>query len=126
MTRASYTSAVAWIAANDDCTWVEHLAYTGDGSISVTGAMTCDLFGVDEARLRKDLHRELTRSRVRARRDGAFQGSPVYRGEFYHGGRWETVQSKLHLPLAYMTEAAAVAGAKLLLTQRYEAVQCAA
>ena len=122
MKRPCYAAAVEWIAANDDCEWVEHLADTGEGSISVTGAMTCDLYGVDDARLRKDLHRELARLRVRARPDGAFQGSPVYRGEFYYDGRWMAVQNLHGEPIAYMTEAAAIAGAKLLLTQHYEAV----
>jgi hypothetical protein len=119
MTRASYTSAIAWLAANDDNEWVEHNPDSGPGSMSVTGAMTCDLFGVDAAKLRADLTKELIRIHVRTRSDGAFGGSAIYRGDYYFGGRWEVAKNKLDLPLAYMTEAAALAGAKVVLGERF-------
>jgi hypothetical protein len=119
MKRPSYREAIAWLAANDDTDWVEHHPDTGPGTMAVTASLICDLFDVAATRLRADLTRELEQTRVRATRDGAFGNppSPVYRGEFYAAGRWAVVENQLGLKVAYMTEDAARAGARLRLKE---------
>jgi hypothetical protein len=55
MRRPGYREAVLWLAQNDDCYWL------GDSNPcpSVSTAMVSDLFGVEEARLIKDLRAAL-------------------------------------------------------------------
>jgi hypothetical protein len=55
MKRPSYKQALEWMALNDDVYWLP------DDPISVTGALTCDLFGVDDAKLRGDLLKAIKR-----------------------------------------------------------------
>ena len=63
MKRPGYREAIYWLAHNDDSTWAKHDPDTGQGSISVAGALVCDLFDVDHMKLRADLQRELRRTR---------------------------------------------------------------
>ena len=121
MNRPSYKHAVEWLALNDDTEWVEYPPETGSGSLAVTAALVIDLFGVAEEKLRKDLHAELLKVRTQVERAPPTDGKPTWHGKFYHGGRWETVRNAAHNPLAYASDTAALAGAKLILGKRYEA-----
>jgi hypothetical protein len=53
--RPGYREAVEWLAYNDDNEWAHHPEATGLGGISVAGALVRDLYGVEDARLRKDI-----------------------------------------------------------------------
>lgn len=55
--RASYKSAVAWIAANDDTEWLKD----DEPFMSVTGALVCDLFNKEPGELINDIRKELKR-----------------------------------------------------------------
>lgn len=58
MLRPGYREAIEWIASNDDCYWLgDH-----DAIISVSAAMVRDLWGVDDAKLIKDLTRALRKA----------------------------------------------------------------
>lgn len=57
--RPGYREAIEWMVYNDDTEWVDGDSENGSGSISVTGAMVRDLYGVDDARLRADIKRGL-------------------------------------------------------------------
>jgi len=64
MRRPGYREAVEWLVNNDDTEWATYdpIGETeGLASISVTGALTCDLFGVETERLRADIRRGLKR-----------------------------------------------------------------
>ena len=54
-----YRQALFWVAANDDTEWLKD----EPPIISVTAAMICDLFGVEEQRLIRDLRRMVKRVR---------------------------------------------------------------
>lgn len=68
-------------------------------------------------RAAKDLTRELTQTQVRSVPYGALPGripsESVYHGEFYAAGRWNKVENNSGNVMAYASEEAAVAGAKL-------------
>lgn len=49
--RASYPRAIAWLALNDDCSWLDD----ADGFLSVSAAMVEDLFGKTSAKVAADL-----------------------------------------------------------------------
>jgi hypothetical protein len=53
MKRASYKTAVEWMAYNDDTTWLDE----DEPIISVSAALVRDIFEVDDAKLFKDLRR---------------------------------------------------------------------
>ncbi len=60
MRRPGYREAVAWLVDNDDTEWAAYEpvgATEALASISVTGALVCDLFGVEVERLRADIRR---------------------------------------------------------------------
>ncbi len=62
MPRASYRSAIDWMARNGDTEWVE------DGPPSVTASLVTDLFGKDDEQVRRHLRNALRRhARTRAR-----------------------------------------------------------
>ena len=60
MKRPGYREAVAWIAYNDDTTWLSD----PEPIFSVTVAMVADLFGVHTDRVTADLRRELKKQGV--------------------------------------------------------------
>ncbi|HZF19527.1 MAG TPA: hypothetical protein VE008_07450 [Burkholderiales bacterium] len=66
MIRASYRAAVFWIAANDDTEWLEIVRDGRPDPISVSAALVIDLFGVDEAKFRADLRREIDNQRAKS------------------------------------------------------------
>ncbi len=51
MKRPNYDEAIAWLANNDDNTWLQD-EY---GSISVTASLVADMFGVADTRVKRDL-----------------------------------------------------------------------
>jgi hypothetical protein len=55
--RPGYREAIDWIAANDDVYWLGD----EDPTPCVTACLVCDLFGVDEARVVRDIRRALKR-----------------------------------------------------------------
>lgn len=58
MKRPGYREAIRWMAENDDTDWVHE-----DCGPSVTAALVADMFGVDDARVRADLVKALTKFR---------------------------------------------------------------
>ena len=64
--RPGYREAVEWLVLNDDVEWAtfDPVGETsGLASISVTGALVRDLFGVPTERLRADIRRGIKRLR---------------------------------------------------------------
>ena len=67
MKRPAYRDAVEWLVLNDDVEWATYDPFgetEGLASVSVTGALVCDLFGVETERLRKDIRRGIKRWRT--------------------------------------------------------------
>ena len=123
MRRAGYREAIDWIAGNDDTEWAEYPHGSTDACAtpSVTACLVRDLFRVEDAKLRKDVQQRLIAEyRCRATPDGAFDSKPIWRGEYYFDGSWYKVRNGDAQPIAYASEAAALAGAKLMLGIRYE------
>lgn len=61
MARPSYTTAIEWVASNDDCYWLGD--YDNHGPIlSVTAAMVRDLWDVSDDKLIYDLRKALARA----------------------------------------------------------------
>ena len=54
MKRPGYREAVEWLVLNDDVEWATFDPPDACASVSVTGALVCDLFGVETERLRSD------------------------------------------------------------------------
>jgi|ERR1700726_1362644 len=121
MKRPGYREAIDWIAANDDTEWVEYSLTDAGSSVSVTGALTCDLFGVDVARLRKDVRKALGTYHTRVVDAPAYEGKPTWHGEYYFGSHWVKVESAVG-PLAYASKEAASNGAKLMLSRAFEEI----
>jgi hypothetical protein len=66
MKRPGYREAVEWMVLNDDVEWATYdpeCVESGCASISVTGALVRDLFGVETERLRADIRRGIKRLR---------------------------------------------------------------
>lgn len=64
MRRPGYREAVDWLVRNDDTEWATYDAGGQDdgmATLSVTGALVCDLFDVGTERLRGDIRRGLTK-----------------------------------------------------------------
>ena len=122
MKRPSYREAVEWLALNDDTTWVEFSPESGDGSISVSGALACDLFGVEDSRLRKDLQAKLAILRVRHIIVPPTDGKLTWHGQYHFGGNWHIVSNKAGHPLAYASPEAAIKGASHTWRQRCAAL----
>ena len=63
MKRPGYREAVEWLVLNDDVEWATFDPPDACASVSVTGALGCDLFGVETERLRADIRRGLKKQR---------------------------------------------------------------
>ena len=63
MRRPGYREAMEWLVLNDDVEWATFDLPDARASVSVTGALVCDLFGVDVERLRADIRRGIERLR---------------------------------------------------------------
>ena len=63
MKRHGYREAVAWLVLNDDVEWATYDPPDACASVSVTGALVCDLFGVETERLRSDIRLGIKRLR---------------------------------------------------------------
>lgn len=63
MKRASYRSALEWIAMNDDTEWLDDEPLPGEDGPppSVTACLVADLFGKDTSTVAGDLRRTLER-----------------------------------------------------------------
>lgn len=59
MKRPGYREAIRWMVLNDDTSWVDDERPI----ITVTAGMVADLFDVEQARVIKDLRRELVRAK---------------------------------------------------------------
>ena len=57
MKRPGYREAVEWLVLNDDVEWATFDPPDACASVSVTGALVCDLFGIETERLRADIRR---------------------------------------------------------------------
>jgi hypothetical protein len=122
MKRASYKDAVDWVAGNDDCEWAEfpHGDPDACATPSVSACLVRDLFGVDEIKIRTDVQRCLIDNyRCRVATAPAYDGKPTWHGEYYFDGSWYKVRNADAQPLAYASDAAALAGAKLTIKKRY-------
>jgi hypothetical protein len=67
MRRPGYREAVEWLVLNDDVEWATYdpVGETeARASVSVTGALVRDLFGVETERLRADIRRGIKRLRT--------------------------------------------------------------
>jgi hypothetical protein len=60
MKRPSYKAAIWWLAANDDCDWLEDKEA---GSLSVSASLVADMFGVEDERVTRDLRVEVIKQR---------------------------------------------------------------
>ena len=63
MKRPGYREAVEWLVLNDDVEWATFDPPDACASVSVTGALVCDLFGVETERLRSDIRLGIKRLR---------------------------------------------------------------
>lgn len=61
--RPGYREAVEWLVLNDDVEWATLDPPNACATISVTGALVRDLFGVETERLRTDIRRDIGRLR---------------------------------------------------------------
>lgn len=55
MKRPSFSGAIFWLAANDDCYWVTD----PNGSTSVASCLVADMFGKTDAEVATALHKEM-------------------------------------------------------------------
>jgi hypothetical protein len=54
--RPGYREAIEWLCLNDDTSWIDESDDLGPG-LSIPAALVADLFGVDGARVKRDVQR---------------------------------------------------------------------
>ncbi len=57
MRAKGYRWALAWLAGNDDCSWL----HEPDPSPSIAAGLVADIYGVDAARVERDLRAHIKR-----------------------------------------------------------------
>lgn len=60
--RASFPAAIAWLALNDDCSWV----YESDWTPPVSALLVADLFGKSIEHVRAQIERYCAKERITA------------------------------------------------------------
>jgi hypothetical protein len=77
MKYPGYREAIRWLAYNDDNEWLKD----DEPTVSVTAAMVCDLFAVEECKLIHDLHEAIAKrdrcSALEAERRNAARGHHI-------------------------------------------------